>query len=149
MSAKCGLLIVEDDVAIREGLARILKAEHYSVFIASCLDEAVSAYNSNPIGLVLLDIHLGQEDGWDVFRALKKLNPDLPIIVTSAQPERLLNPSAVPCGVLEKPFEMPDLLALLSAVLFAHTGDMAKTKPCPCPRSPARRLAEASARAVA
>ncbi len=117
MPANCGLLFVEDDIAIREALSHILAAEHYCVFTASSLEEALSAYRSNRIDLVLLDLKLGVENGWDVFRALKKLNPDLPVVITSAQPERFLNPTTVsPSGVLEKPFEVSALLALLAAV---------------------------------
>jgi DNA-binding response OmpR family regulator len=142
MSVKCSVLLVEDDVAIREGLSHILRAEQYGVFGASSLSEAVAAYNSNEVGLVLLDLHLGDENGWDVFRTLKSINPGLPIVVTSAQPDLLSDSSTFhPCGLLEKPFEISQLLALLAAVLHAHSNghadsgaDMDIPKRCSCPQ---------------
>jgi DNA-binding response OmpR family regulator len=151
MSVQCGLLLVEDDVAIREGLSRILRAEHYGVFGASCLDEAVSAYKANEIGLVLLDLNLGQENGWDVFRTLKNINPSLPIVVTSAQPDRLLaSPTFHPCGLLEKPFEISQLLALLAGVLLAHANGHVDNAPkrCRCPQVRATRRVEARSASV-
>jgi len=66
---------------------------------------------------VLLDLSLGVEQGWEIFHALKKAHPNLPIVVTSARSDELTHSSASKAsGVLEKPFDMPVLLNLIERI---------------------------------
>src|SRR5882724_10166499 len=109
------LLLVEDDLAVREALAKLLSGENYNVLTAANFAEAVAGQRENQSEIVILDLQLGNEDGWSVFHALKELDPSLPIIVASAQPNRLQHPSASRAsGVLEKPFDVALLLSLLA-----------------------------------
>src|SRR6266567_8196006 len=104
MSKPINLLLVEDDLAVREPLAKLLSGENYNVFVAANFEEAVAGQRDNQIEVVLLDLQLGNEDGWSVFHALKELDPGLPIIVASAQLNRLRHDSASRANsVLEKP----------------------------------------------
>src|SRR5580765_1851773 len=116
------LLLVEDDLAVREALARLLKAENYTVFVASNSEEALSHAKTNAIEIALMDLQLGQEDGWAVFHALKELDPNLPVIVASAHRNRLQH-SAVSrsSGALEKPFDLTVLLGLLAQAASPRT----------------------------
>src|SRR5882724_4824306 len=118
MSKPINLLLVEDDLAVREALAKLLSGENYNVFAAANFEEAISHQKENQIEIVLLDLQLGDEDGWSVFRALKELDSTLPIIVASAHPDRLRHLFAsCAFGVLEKPFEVAFLLSLLGRAL--------------------------------
>jgi two-component system OmpR family response regulator len=108
------LLVVEDDLAVREAIIRVLETEHYEVSSAACSKEALRHFDDKKIDVVILDLSLGQEQGWEIFKALKSCQPDLPIIVTSACSEQLAHSSANQAiGVLEKPFDVPLLLNLL------------------------------------
>jgi len=114
MAKQINLLLVENDIAVREALARVLVTENYRVLTAGTCDDASLAYTQNDIDIVLLDLNLGTEDGWNVFHMLKGLRPELPIIVISAQPERFVHASANEAhGALEKPFDMPALVCFL------------------------------------
>src|SRR4051812_40029966 len=98
------LLLVEDDVAVREALTNVLQAEDYVVSSAASSGDAIGRFDNEPIDVVLLDLSLGGEHGWDTFHALKKRRPNLPIIVTSARTEELTHSSARHASaVLEKP----------------------------------------------
>src|SRR5260370_14432615 len=114
MSKPINLLLVEDDLAVSEALAKLLSGENYNVLTAANFAEAVAGQREKQSEIVILGVQLGNEDGWFVFHALKELNPSLPIIVASAQPNRLRHDSASSAnGVLEKPFAVEHLLVLL------------------------------------
>src|SRR5882724_1873292 len=114
MSKSINLLLVEDDLAVREALVKLLSGENYNVFTAATFEEAVVEQRGSRIEIVILDLQLGNEDGWSVFHALKELDPSLPIIVASAQSNRLQHDSASRAsGLLEKPFDVSFLLSLL------------------------------------
>ena len=88
MIRESNLLLVEDDMAVRQSLTRVLATENYQVFGASTCREAILLCTQNQIDVVLLDLNLDPEDGWEVFHQLRELRPDLPIFVTSGQPQR-------------------------------------------------------------
>jgi len=114
MICESNLLLVEDDIAVRQSLTRVLATENYKVFGASSCHEAILLYTQNQIDVVLLDLNLDPEDGWEVFHKLKELRADLPIVVTSGQPQRFAHASAHRAdGILEKPFDPPVLFGLL------------------------------------
>jgi DNA-binding response OmpR family regulator len=120
MIERNNVLLVEDDLSVREALTKVLNAENYEVFSATCCREAIVLGSQSKIDVVLLDLNLGDEDGWDAFEALKASRPELPIIVASAQSDRLSHSSAAhACGVLEKPFDLGVLLGLLLAARIA------------------------------
>jgi DNA-binding response OmpR family regulator len=115
MIRQSNLLLVEDDMAVRQSLTRVLATENYKVFGASSCREALLLCTQNQIDVVLLDLNLDPEDGWDVFHQLRELRPDLPIFVTSGQPQRFAHSSADRAnGTLEKPFDLPVLVGLLN-----------------------------------
>ena|SRR6476646_5501171 len=123
MTKSCSLLVVDDDRAVREAITRVLEAEDYEVSSASCSKDAFRHFSEKKIDIVLLDLSLGQEKGWEIFHALKKCRPGLPIIVTSARSDELAHSSANDAsGVLEKPFDVPVLLNLLKRVNEPVTG---------------------------
>jgi len=120
MIERSNVLLVEDDLSVREALTKVLNAENYEVFSATCCREAIVLGSQSKIDVVLLDLNLSDEDGWDAFEALKASRPELPIIVASAQSDRLSHSSAAhACGVLEKPFDLGVLLGLLLAARIA------------------------------
>jgi DNA-binding response OmpR family regulator len=114
MTRQFNLLVVDDDLAVRESITRVLEAEGYQVSSAASCPDAIHEFDRKPIDMVILDLNLGKEEGWRAFHALKERRPSLPIIVTSGKADELRH-SAVEhaSGVLEKPFDMPVLLTIL------------------------------------
>src|SRR5438445_4434976 len=115
MIRESNLLLVENDMAVCQSLTRVLNTENYKVFGASTCREAVLLCTQHQIDVVLLDLNLDPEDGWEVFHQLRELRPDLPIFVTSGQPQRFAHSSAPRAdAILEKPFDLQVLVGLLN-----------------------------------
>ena len=111
-------MLVDDDIAVREALVNVLETENFHVVHAANTQEAVRGFLDNPIDVALLDLNLGNESGWDVFRRLMEIRPLLPTIVISAEPEKFAHPSALAVDALiEKPLNLPVLFNTLN--LFA------------------------------
>lgn len=77
------ILIVEDDIALRQTLAEFLDAEDFSVITASDGEEGVHAAKSGMPNLILLDIILPKKNGYDVIKELREdeKTRDIPIIL--------------------------------------------------------------------
>ena len=71
-----------------------------------------------PPDLVLLDLKLPEENGWDIFGRLTRKWPLLPVVVITARPNQLF--TALVAGVaalLEKPLAIPKMLQTISRLL--------------------------------
>lgn len=84
MEDKPNILIVDDQDADRESMAKILKKEGYPYFEASAALSAVEALKSHNISLVLLDLGLPDINGRFIIPQLLEVNPDLHIIIVSS-----------------------------------------------------------------
>jgi two-component system response regulator RegA len=69
------ILVLDDDAAFRDRLARALSARHYQVLTAADASEALRAVKHHGPDLILLDLRLGTESGLDVLPALRAANP--------------------------------------------------------------------------
>jgi DNA-binding response OmpR family regulator len=109
------LLIVEDDEALRALLARHLRAHGWAVIEAGSSEEATAALaaGAHP-ALVLLDINLPGETGWDLLRSGVLGGADAPPVVvvtaTTVGPRRLREFGVA--GYLPKPFALETLLGV-------------------------------------
>lgn len=116
---KTKLLLVEDDDAVHCALAEVLQGEGYDVVHAFGLaDSMLVTQLHEDIGLVLLDLNLGGENGWDVFERLTRSNPVLPIvIITARSDQRALAEAAGVGALMEKPLNIPRLLELIAQLI--------------------------------
>lgn len=87
MAAPARILVVEDDLAIRETIAELLQDEGYSVSCASNGAEALDRLASGDApNLIVLDLMMPVMDGW-AFRSVQRDDPRLsaiPVLVLSA-----------------------------------------------------------------
>jgi chemosensory pili system protein ChpA (sensor histidine kinase/response regulator) len=112
------ILVVDDDIAVRESLARVLESENYEVLLAAEGKEAVQIIREGAPDLVLLDITMPGKNGWDIFERIEKLYPMLPVIIITARPNQ--QPRASGYGIdalMEKPLDFPVLLATIERLL--------------------------------
>lgn len=79
------VLVIDDDLNIRQGLERTLKQRHYEVVITTNGKDGIDSL-SDDICVVLLDVKLPQIDGAEVYNLLKQKKPGIPIIFYSAYP---------------------------------------------------------------
>ena len=111
------ILIVEDDLDLREALSEVLRDEGYTVAMAADGREALDHLRRQPRpSLILLDLTMPVMNGWQ-FRAEQRQDPDLsgiPVVVLSAG-ERLADQVAA-LGIndyVRKPIELSHLLRLI------------------------------------
>lgn len=117
-SSAGNVLIVEDDGAVRDGLARALLAERYAVQTAPNGSEAVRRHDeSRPLDALLLDLDMPDQFRWQAVRRLGAANPRLAVIgMTKREFSSSLALAAELEAVVQKPFEIPALLQLLKRV---------------------------------
>ncbi len=116
------LLLVEDDEALRRILARHLRGVGFAVVEAASAEEATDALQRGPRPrLVILDVNLPGDTGWDLLRGPAMTEAGTPpVIVASALtvgPRRLAEFGVA--GYLPKPFALETLVAAVQRTL-AH-----------------------------
>jgi two-component system response regulator MprA len=112
------ILVVDDDPSVRTMLKRVLAEEGYHVQSAANGAAAMQAATTAPPDLVLLDVKLREENGWDVFRRLTRKWPLLPVVIITARPNQLFTALAAGVGaLLEKPLHIPKMLRTISYLL--------------------------------
>ena len=113
------ILVVEDDVLIREFVVEVLREEGFDVIHASNGEEALQWCKRKAADVLVTDVKLpGGIDGWQIAERCRDHDPDLPVIyATGFSP---VQPRPVPGSVLlQKPFH-PD--EIVSAVRKAIEG---------------------------
>ena len=114
------VLVVEDDAAIMLGLVDNLEAESYEVLTAT---DGLAAYRSiveQKPDLVILDLMLPKQSGYEVCRKARAEGITMPILMLTARGEegdRVLGLDLGADDYVTKPFSMPELLARVRALL--------------------------------
>ena len=114
------ILIVEDDRSLREGLAMNFRVKGYRVLTAMDGEEGMQkAFDARP-DLVVLDIMLPGFSGLDILDELRERGENVPVLILSARGELDHKLEGLKLGAddyLAKPFELPELLARVEALL--------------------------------
>ena len=109
------VLVVEDDVPVRNLMCTTLKTHEYKFLTAADGAEALLLASSHNPDVVFLDLGLPDMDGIDVIRRIRSWS-NMPIIVISARSEDTDKIEALDAGAddyLTKPFSVEELLARL------------------------------------
>jgi PAS domain S-box-containing protein len=118
--AGCRLLLVEDEAAIAEGLTSLLSNGGAVVQVAGTGAAALARLDHDLPDAILLDVGLPDMDGVEVFAAIRKRWPRLPVVFTTghADQARLEGMLELPhVGHLVKPFEIDDLAAAIASAI--------------------------------
>ena len=113
------ILIAEDDLYIRQGLAELLEQEGYQTLLAEDGQQALDYFNEQDISLILLDIMMPVLDGYSVCREIRKQNEVIPIIFISAKSEEIDQVVGLELGAddyIFKPFGTREVIARIRAV---------------------------------
>jgi CheY-like chemotaxis protein len=112
------ILVVDDDASVREMLTRVLIGEGYLVWSAAEGAHALEIAGSQKIDLVLLDLNLAGENGWDTFEQLTMENPLMAVIIITARSNQLFTALGAGVGaLLEKPLNFAKLLETIHRLL--------------------------------
>ena len=120
MAAK--ILIIEDEIAVREMLTFTLKNNGFETFEAGNSEEAFNIVSKNNINLILLDWMLPGKAGIDIARSLRASieTKELPIIMLTAKSEESDKIMGLESGAddyITKPFSPKELIARIKALL--------------------------------
>ncbi len=117
-SSQKTILVVDDDPSVRDMLMRVLVNEGYKVWTAANGTGALEIAASARVDLVILDLMLPGENGWDVFERLTTENPLLSVIIATARSDQAFTAAAAGVGaLLEKPLDFPKLLQTVGDLL--------------------------------
>ena len=114
------ILVVDDDRAIRDSLARVLGLEGYDVRTATDGAIALEMIAADAPDAVLLDVMMPNVDGLVVCRVLRSERNRVPILMLTARTETSERIAGLDAGAddyLPKPFDLGELLARLRALL--------------------------------
>src|SRR4051812_8500875 len=124
------ILVVDDDPTSREMVVNYLDENNMRAVSASGRQEMARHFGESEPNLVILDLHLGEEDGLDLLREIRS-HSDVPvIIVTGHLPDEIDRVVGLELGAddyLTKPFGLRELLARIRAVL--RRGERVRTEP--------------------
>lgn len=110
------ILIADDDKAIRTVLSRALGRAGYDVRLASNAATLWRWVANGEGDIVISDVIMPDENGLDMLVRIKKLRPDLPVIIMSAQNTLMTAVKAAERGAYEylpKPFDLDELMVVI------------------------------------
>ena len=117
------ILVVDDDIRLRELLQRYLTEQGFSVKSVSDAKEMDATLAAEPFDVMVLDLMLPGEDGLSICRRIRGIGTMLPIIMLTARGDEVDRIIGLEMGAddyLPKPFNPRELLARINAVLRRH-----------------------------
>jgi signal transduction histidine kinase/CheY-like chemotaxis protein len=127
MTLNATILVIEDEDTLREALARMLRKRNLNVVEVGDGKSALELYRTNPseIDVVLLDMTLPGMQGREVLAELRRIRPELKVIVTSAfgKDQALSTMGELqPWLYIRKPYRFNELMELLREVCADRQG---------------------------
>jgi len=119
------ILIVEDEADLLSGLAKALREEGYAIDTAEDGEEGLYKAESCDYDAVVLDVMLPKLDGWGVLEKLRKQKktPVLMLTARDASRDRVRGLDIGADDYVIKPFDLPELLARLRALIRRAAGE--------------------------
>jgi len=114
------LLLVDDEPRLLEAITRFLAGQGFEVEAASSGEDAIRIFEEKRPDVAVIDHHLPDTTSVDLIRALKGIDPSVPILVLTAYGSIELAVQAIQEGAdqfLTKPIELPALLAVLRRLI--------------------------------
>jgi two-component system, response regulator FlrC len=122
-SVKESVLIVEDDAALREALTDTLRAAGIAPLAAADANQARELLESAEIALVISDVQMPGRSGYELLSEIKRLRPDLPVVLMTAYGTIAQAVSAMREGATDyivKPFDAQALIDMARRQLAAR-----------------------------
>jgi DNA-binding NtrC family response regulator len=126
MISKESILIVDDEVGPRESLRMILKPI-YEVHSAENGQEAINFISQKKVDLVTLDLNMPVLPGIEVLKEIKKLQPDIEVMIVTGYGTLGNAQEAIRYGAgdfISKPFNVADIIAIVSKAFERRSYNM-------------------------
>lgn len=113
------ILVVEDELDLQRGLTRALRDEGYAVDAADNGEDGLFNAENTDYDAIVLDVMMPRLDGWEVLKRLRKTKRT-PVLMLTARDQSKDRVRGLDTGAddyLVKPFDLPELLARLRALI--------------------------------
>jgi DNA-binding NtrC family response regulator len=120
---KGNILVVDDEVEIREGLEALLSSEGFDVTNAETGAQGLACLEVRPFDLLLLDVSLPDRNGLELLREIRRREPALSIILITAYGSIDMARAAFKSGAqdyITKPWSNDELIAQVSLAIEGH-----------------------------
>ena len=120
MSSKGNILIVEDDLSLGYLLMELLESDGYSIKLARNGQTGLEQFKKGPFELCILDVMLGDTDGFQVAKQIRLENPNIPFLFLTARvlkEDRLKGYALGAEDYITKPFDEEELLCKIAVIL--------------------------------
>jgi DNA-binding response OmpR family regulator len=114
------ILIADDDDRFRNSLAVALQPEGYNLIFAKDGLEAILKVTNNTVDIAVLDIKMPNVNGIEALIQIKKINPNIPVIMIGSESYERLKKLVLKLSAyayFEKPFNLKKLLNTIKEVL--------------------------------
>ena len=114
------VLIIDDDLLIRDMLYDFLLEKGYQVLTASDESGALNAIEAREFDAAIVDLKLPDGDGLSIMKKLKTARPEVAVIMVTGHPSDDIRDKAYQSGAeafLEKPFKVTRLASILKRAL--------------------------------
>ena len=135
------ILVADDDTAIRTVLNQALSRAGYEVRLTGNAATLWRWVSQGEGDLVITDVVMPDENAFDLIPRIKKIRPELPIIVMSAQNTLMTALTAAEKGAYEdlpKPFDLNELVAVVGRAMAEPGRKLARATPAEAETDPCR-----------
>ncbi|PAV27383.1 sigma-54-dependent Fis family transcriptional regulator [Tamilnaduibacter salinus] len=118
--AKATVLIVEDDLELREALVTTLELDRFRVREADSAEQALERLAEGPVDMVVSDVNMPGKSGHELLADVQRLYPGLPVMLITAYGQISQAVEAMQAGAIDylvKPFEPGTLVETVSQVV--------------------------------
>ncbi|PJA28774.1 MAG: hypothetical protein CO189_03990 [candidate division Zixibacteria bacterium CG_4_9_14_3_um_filter_46_8] len=115
------VLIIDDDLLIRDMLYDFLLEKGYQVLTASDESAALDAIEAREFDAAIVDLKLPDGDGLSIMKKLKTARPEVAVIMVTGHPSDDIRDEAYQSGAeafLEKPFKVTRLASILKRAIY-------------------------------
>lgn len=119
------ILIVDDDEALLKTFSFIISHEGYECIISHSGDEAIAKVKSEDVDFVFLDFLLPGTDGVEIFKEIKTIKPNLPVVIMTGYVEKEVTQNIKDSGsfgILYKPFDVEKISNILEDYFKGQEG---------------------------
>jgi len=120
MASSPAVHIIDDDDAVRESMAILLETHGFAVASYDSAEAFLRRHAQSATGCVVTDVQMAETNGLELLRTLKRVDPQLPVIVITARADPALSARAIAHGavaLIEKPFAAQAFLDAIRAAL--------------------------------
>jgi len=117
------ILVIDDDELIRSIFKETLEEQGHTVVTVGTGAEGIECVKRWDFDLVFLDLKLPGTDGAELLKQMRSAKPELPVTIITGYPGSEMMEKALkqgPFGVMNKPFDSPDIINAVNSFLKAR-----------------------------